>query len=418
MKNKGIVSSVLAGVLVLIMISFAAGETIKLGNLFPVTGTFARIGIDCREGTEIARIMQNEQSGLWGKKIEWVMGDAVDPKIALTEAERLITKEGVSIIVGTAASSCSYAASQVAEKYAKIHWETAANSDSITARGFKYLFRTNAPASYYGRYSGMLITDSICPAIGIQPKDLRIALIAEDSVYGTTSVEQTRKVLKSIGCTNIVIDELFDTNSVDLSSLIMRVKAARPDLLLLSGYLAQEVLFWRQAKDLNFNVKAYLSPTGEGVTTGEYQQSLGDAVNGHLVTSYCPPVQVNPKYAVGMEKFAERYEKMYGRKLQSVYPIVAYTGTTVLWEVLKKAGSIDPEAVRKAASGIEIPKTLAGFGVKFDSSGQNVKAACVVLQWQGGKMWTIWPSEAAVQGHSMKLPLPTWEERSKGITVK
>ena len=401
------------------MTALAAADTVKIGNLFPVTGNAARVGIDCREGTEIARIVQNEKGGLWGKKIEWVKGDAVDPKIAMTEAERLIAKEGVNIIIGTAASSRSYAASQVAEKYRKIHWEVSANSDTITGRGFKYLFRTNAPASYYSRYAGMVITDTVGPQLGIAPKDLRIALVGEDTVYGTNAMEQARKILKELSYDKVVVDELFDPNAVDLSALLMKLKAGRPDLLLLSAHLAQEVLFWRQAKDLDFNVKAYLCPTGEGVTTEEYLQSLGDAVNGHMVVSYCPPIKVNPDYAVGIDKFAEKYESVYGHKLVSVYPIIAYTGTLVLWEVLEKAGSTDPEAVRKAAQSIDIAKTVAGFGVKFDpNTGQNVKAACVVLQWQGGKMWTTWPPEAAVGKHKMKLPLPTWEERNKGITVK
>ena len=338
----------------------------------------------------------------------------------MAEAERLITKEGVDIIIGTAASSRSYAATQVAERYKKIYWETSANSDTITARGLKYLFRTNAEASYYSKYAGMIIIDTVCPKLGIKPEKLRIAIVAEDTVYGTNALDGAKKICKKLGLKNVVYIGTFDPNAVDLSSLIMKLKAANPDLLLLSAHLSQEVLFWRQAKDLDFNVKAYLCPTGEGATTAEYVKSLGDDVNGHMVVSYCPPPQaVNPDYAVGIKEFAERYKKEYGHKLTSVYPLITYTGTMVLWDILQKAGSTDPDAVRKAALSIDIPKTVAGFGVKFNpDTGQNVKAKCVVIQWQGGEMWTTWPSEAAVKGHKLQLPLPTWEEREKGKTIK
>jgi len=66
----------------------------------------------------------------------------------------------------------------------------------------------------------------------------------------------------------------------------------------MAAHLPQEVLFWNQARDLNWNVSVYLCPTGEGATTAEYYESLGNDVNGHIIASYCPPPQaVNPEYA-------------------------------------------------------------------------------------------------------------------------
>jgi branched-chain amino acid transport system substrate-binding protein len=89
--------------------------------------------------------------------------------------------------------------------------------------------------------------------------------------------------------------------------------------------------------------------------------------------------------------------------------------------VLPKAGSVDPEAVRKAALEIDIPEggTVFGFGVKFappdhPSAGQNLRAIPVLMQWQEQKPWVVYPAAFAVR--DPLLPLPTWEERSKGIT--
>ena len=85
-----------------------AKETLKIGCLFPFTGDLARLGIDSYQGAELARIVQNEKGGLLGKEIIFVKGDAVTPQIAVTEAERLISKEGVDVILGSYSSSISY----------------------------------------------------------------------------------------------------------------------------------------------------------------------------------------------------------------------------------------------------------------------------------------------------------------------
>jgi len=396
-----------------------ANDTVKIGCLFPVTGPIARGGIDCREGVQLATKIQNEKGGLWGKQIELVYGDAVDPKIAVTETERLINKEGVNIIIGTYASSRSFAASNIAEKYKKIYWETSANSDEITDRGFKYVFRTNAMAGDYLGTAGDIMEGTVCPKLEKSPEELKVALVVEDTVYGVTAFERSKIMFKERGFTNVVLEEIFDPNAIDLSSLIMKLKSKKPDLLVMAAHLPQEVLFWNQAKDLNWDVGAYLCPTGEGATTAEYQESLGKGVNGHIIISYCPPPQaVNPEYAIGINEFGTRYEEEYGHKVISVYPLICYAGTEALFKVLEKAGSDDPEAIRKAAYEIEIPTLSAGFEVKFDpETGQNMKATCVALQWQGGNMYTTWPAEAALEKHELVLPLPTWKERAEGKDI-
>jgi branched-chain amino acid transport system substrate-binding protein len=111
--------------LLTVMASYAnAQDVIKIGALWPQSGPIAEDGQESLRGARIAAEMQNDQGGLWGKKIELVTGDASDPKAAMTEAERLITVEKTNIIMGTWVSGFAFTASQVAEKYKKIYWET------------------------------------------------------------------------------------------------------------------------------------------------------------------------------------------------------------------------------------------------------------------------------------------------------
>jgi branched-chain amino acid transport system substrate-binding protein len=82
----------------------------------PLTGPLAKNGIKNSDGVKIATEMINDESGVLGKKIVLVSADALDPQAAASEANRLITNEKVTAIIGTQTSSLSMAATLVAEK--------------------------------------------------------------------------------------------------------------------------------------------------------------------------------------------------------------------------------------------------------------------------------------------------------------
>ncbi|NIM97916.1 MAG: ABC transporter substrate-binding protein [candidate division Zixibacteria bacterium] len=391
-----------------------AAEVLKIGALFPMTGDLSRLGIDSFQGAELARIVQNEMGGLLGKKIVFVRGDAVTPKAAMTEAERLITIEGVDIILGTYSSSRSYAASEVAEKYGKIYWEQGAVSNKITERGLKNLFRLCPKSSQYAEFAMNFVVKGVCPKIAIDPKKLRLAVVFEDSLYGTTTGEFVLKQCEKLGI-NMVASESYSAKATDLSSLVMKLKDAKPDVLVGTQYLTDGILFWRQAKELNFNVKAFVG-TGGGPSMYDYGDALGDDATGVIDTSFCPPSDtVNRNYAPGVEEFLKKYRQVFKQEITSVYPPINYTHSMVLWDVIKRAGSTDPKAVRKAAFQTDIPDqtTVTGYGIKFDSTGQNIRARVILEQWQDRKLYPVWPPQAASPGREAILPMPKWEERPK-----
>src|SRR4030042_3378513 len=113
-KNKsGMLVAFVAGLLVFVLsagIGLSQQETVKIGLLLPFSGDMALFGNKVFKGAELARTIINERGGLFGvKKIEWVKGDAIDPKAAAGEAERLINVEKLKLITGTFASGCAFA---------------------------------------------------------------------------------------------------------------------------------------------------------------------------------------------------------------------------------------------------------------------------------------------------------------------
>ena len=416
--KRNLLTGILVGVMVFSLFPGAstarAEDVIKIGALFPFTGDLARLGIDSFDGAELARVVQNKNGGILGKQIEYVKGDAVTPKDAVTEAERLIIREGVDIILGTYSSSLCYAASEVTEKYKKIYWEQGAVSNKITERGFKYLFRMTPKSSQYAEFATTFIAEGVCKMLNLEPKDLRVAIIYEDSLYGSTTGGFVEERCKALGF-NVVAREAYSAKATDLTSLVMKLKSAKPHVLVGTQYLTDGILFWKQAKMLNFDVKAFVG-TGGGLSMNEYGDALGDNANGVIDTSFCPPSDtVNRKYAPGVDDFLKNYNELYNRKITSVYPAPNYLGSMTLFKVIEAAGSTDPEAIREAALKLDIPYegTVTGWGVKFDETGQNTRAQVILEQWQEGQLYPVWPPQAAAPGKEIILPLPTWKERAK-----
>jgi len=201
---------------------------------------------------------------------------------------------------------------------------------------------------------------------------------------------------------------------------VMIFKSKRPDVIIATSYMEDALLFWRQAKDMDLNVKAFIG-TGAGHGMPEWAKTFGK--EGDYIFNIDPPVGISPKVFKGdteakLKDFRERFNKKFGH-----YPVVhataGFVGAKMLFEALAIAGTDDPEAVRKAALQIDIPpgSTVFGFGVKFappdhPSAGQNLKGHPVVFQWVDQKPYVVYPADFAIRDPLM--PLPTWADRAKG----
>lgn len=392
-----------------------AQDVIKIGVLLPLSGSLAYEGGEVLKGFEVARAEQNAKGGLFGKRIEFVTGDAVDAKAAVSEAERLISVEGVKIILGTFSSVLSLAATTVAEKNGVIFWETGAVADAITGRGYKYVFRNAPPASKLARAAGRFGTVTAAEMLGIPIKQYRVAIIGEDSSYGKAVSETLKKMVEEVGA-QLVAYEFYSASTKDLSSLILRLKARQPDALIPTTYVNDGILLHRQMRQLGLNVKVFVG-TGVGHNTDKFRDAVGKDADGVLVSGWPSPT-INPEYAKGLPRFLQMYREMYKEDVKSPHPFGNYNGAWLLFRVMEKAGSADPEAIRKAALAMDEGEGYQpiGWGVKFagpdaPNAGQNERPDWFVEQWQNGKLYTVWPPQAMQKGLKVLLPFPAWNER-------
>src|SRR3954447_5789753 len=162
-----------------IMLFFAmnanAQEPIRIGVLLRFTGPLAKNGIENWEAMQIARDMINERGGVNGQKIAYVQGDATTPNAAISEIERLISKEGIKITTGSFASPIAIAVSQAAERNGAFHWETTGAAEIITRRGFKHTFQVGAPARRYSQAAFDFVIVDLAKRLNKPAGDLRIA---------------------------------------------------------------------------------------------------------------------------------------------------------------------------------------------------------------------------------------------------
>ncbi|MDI6878660.1 MAG: ABC transporter substrate-binding protein [Desulfitobacteriaceae bacterium] len=388
---------------------------LRIGVEFPLSGALANVGQDNYAGVEIAKDIVNGSGGVNGQQIELVKGDIPDPTAAVNETNRLISQEKVKVIVGAYSSSLSLAATEVTEKNKTIFWEVGAVDPTITGRGYKYVFRTTPNSNTYSEIAMNYLGKDIVAKLGKQPADVRLAIVHEDGAFGESSAKIAAQKAKELGL-NLVANESYNSKAIDLSALVLKLKEAKPDIVEAVQYNNDAILFWKQAKDLDLNVKAIIG-IGAGHSSMDFVKARGGDVNGVLVSTPTASIKTDalpPETQQVLKQFQDKYKAKYNKEA-STQVLTAFSGAWIFFkDVLPKAGSDNPDKIREAALALDIPEghTVNGWGVKFGQNGQNTRSFSVVMQWQDGKLVTISPDKYAL-GKPILIPLPTWAERGK-----
>ena len=371
-------------------------QDIRLGALYPFSGGLALLGDESYRGFELAVEKRNAEGGLQGKKIVIFKADAVDAAQAVGAARKLTSVENVQAIFGSYASSISFAATQVSELAGVPYFELGAVSDPITERGYKYVFRSNPTAKAFADRTVDVINDIIAPGLNVKSQDLRIAIIHEDALYGTTVAKYQTEAAKKAGL-NIVETLPYSAKAVDLSSLILRLKGAKVDVVLQTSYQNDTVLFFRQIKEAGFAPKAVIG-AGGGYSLQETINAVGpDNMHGVFNIDFTQYL-TNEAGAPGIKAFVEAYKKKYGSEPRSGHSLANFSGANIFFDAIHRAGSLDKDKIRAAVLATDVPvgTTPTGWGAKFDQNGQNTRGMASVMQWLDGKLTTVYPKGAAV----------------------
>ncbi len=377
-----------------------AAEDLKLGAVNPSSGGLALYGDEVTRGYELAADWVNGKGGVLGRKVVVIRGNASTPQEGISAVEQFVSSDKVDVLIGTYISAVANAASEAALNYNKLYWDTNALAQELTDRGLPNYIRSGPSANVFAAKSAEVITTLVASTLGKAPKELKVWIEHEDSIYGTSIAKEQERILKAAGV-QVVGNGAHSFKSIDLTDSILRAKNASPDVWITTGYIPDTNLLLRTARDQGFKPGAMIA-VGTG-DTFETLDALGkDSLEGILVVSY-PRYDMNAKYGPGIEDYLKAYRAKFGKDPIAPQSMSAFVGAKILFKAIQAAGSTEVDKVRAAAVKLDDPAMTyeTGFGVKFDDKMQNTRAFPVAGQWQDGKIVTVFPLEAAPAGSKL-----------------
>jgi branched-chain amino acid transport system substrate-binding protein len=376
-------------------VALAQANELRIGALFPFSGSLAQLGDESFRGLELAVEERNAGGGVAGRPVRLLRGDAADQAQAVAEARRLMTTERVAAIFGTYASPPSFAATQVAEVQGVAYFELGALSDSITERGLRGVFRTCPRAADYGAVSVDAVQDVLAPAWGADGSLLRLALLHEDGLDGTGVAAAQEAELRRRNV--LQVERIgYAARSAEFAPLVQRLRSAGIDVVLHAGRQNDILLFFRALEEAGWRPRMVVG-AGGGYSLTDTARAIGPAFEG-VMTVDVPQFAVNDSVAPGANAFADAYKRRFGADPRCGHSLSNFVGAQACLEAMHRAGGTDRDRLRAALQATDIPDggTANGWGMRFDERGQNTRARPLVMQWQGGRLATIFPAEAAV----------------------
>lgn len=408
-------SAIVVLLIVLSVGTVIQAATIKIGAVYPLTGAAASTGADCRRGVELAlEIINNKYNfdfpfakttgipALNGAQLEVVFGDSRgDPTQGMAEAERLITEEKVVAMIGGYQSAVVKTASAAAERYRIPYVLSDATSPTLTDRGFQWFFRVIPHDGIQAKNALELIQD-------IEQKEKtdikRIAMAWENTEWGANVADQIRKWAKEYGLT-IVADVSYTYQATDVTSEVLRIKSANPDVVLHAAYVSDAILFTQTFKAYGVKPKAFIGMAGH--LDPNYLKTVGKDGENFFIRAVYGLDLATRKPVVA--KINEIYRKKYGEDM-SPNAARSFTAPFVVADAINRAKSTKPDDIRKALLETNIPAAdliSPYMGVKFDpKTHDNVLARSLYLQVQNGKFRVVWPFELAAVDYV--YPFPGW----------
>jgi branched-chain amino acid transport system substrate-binding protein len=282
------------------------------------------------------------------------------------------------------------------------------------------VFRPQVHSDQFGEASCSFIAENAKAKLGKDVKDVTVAIIHEDGPYGVGVAMGNEAKCKELGI-QIVHKEGYAATSADLSALITKLRRARADIILHTGYNPDITLFLRQAKEAGLKFAAMI---GHGAGYGQIDKlnsTFKDDVDlffnvDPVAAQLLDAKSLKPGLGDLTAEMVKRYKAATGVDQVPPHTSMGFNQawiflTDVLPRAIKKHGGYDPEALRKAALETDIPVggTIQGYGVRFfppghKMAGQNERSSPVVMQYVKGVTKIAWPSAIKTTDPVLQLP--------------
>lgn len=351
-------------------------EPFRIGIIQPLTGTNGFGGNECKAAFEIAA---EEQGTLLGRPIELVFADGPDDATSISEVERLMNVQGIDFFFGAFGFS-SIPVQAAVMKNGGFMFETTTWETDLLAGDYDNYFMNMVTAENFASTGADYVLMLGKDYLGKSPEELTVGIIG-NSGFPSAMHAIVNDRLTELGCKPAVY-EIYDGSITDFTSIIMKLDAAKCDIVVASQFDPDAELFRKSCLSLGYEPPIVFG-TGVAYDAPSFAQ-IGEAAEFCMSVSY-----TNPSMALdSTEGLAEFRDKFYAK--MGHYPIthalMAYSGAQVFFQAVENAGSDDYEAIRNALYALDIPVggTTAYWGVKFDrDTNQNIRSGdpLVIGQW-------------------------------------
>ncbi len=351
----------IAGVLVIAAVvlvgalrSSGPGE-ITIGWIGPLSGEYASYGRMVKAGTEIAVDEVNARGGIGGRKLAVIYeDDQLEPKKGVAAFEKLVSVNSVPVVIQAAGSNVMLAEAPLAEKEKIVLISPTCTSPEITDAG-DYVFRI-APSD---TYQGKVIADIVRNKLACRS----VAILHVNNDYGLGLKTVFAEELRRLGGA-VVLDEGFDPSSRDFRTVLAKIRAAKPDALLLSTLYQEAALILKQAAELGVTARFI---GGDGCFAPELVDRAGSAAEGMLVVNmHWDPASADPVVSRFVQEFVDRH----GKKPE-VYGALGYDCMMIVASAIEQGGDTS-DAIRRRLCGTKDFSGVTGE-TSFDSNGDALK---------------------------------------------
>lgn len=346
-----------------------AQKPIKIGMVNDFTGTYAAMGQQMKWAMEMAIEEINNKGGVIGRKVEVVTeDDQNNPSVSSSKVEKLILQDGVDFLFASTASHCTLADMKVAEKYKKVMIAHVSESAKITGEDCsRYTFRIAANMALEAN----TLIDWVLKNMG-----KKIFLIGADYAFGRSASEEYRKVIDRLGG-KVVGESFFPLNNKDFAPYFGKIKAAKPDVLIVTAAGNDAISVVAQLKQYGLTKSMKIAGVGS-LTASDVLPTHGANADGIITADrYSSEIPTPANKA-----FVEKYKKLY-KEIPSKFVDGTYESIHWLAQAVERAKSTEAETVIKA---LEDSTFIGPQGPKKMRGGDHQAIMSMyILKCEGGK---------------------------------
>ena len=372
-------------------ISRAQAEGIKIGHLTPRTGFLGPLGEFAVQAADLAVEEINAGGGVMGRKIELIKEDSVNPQTASTKAERLIERDKVICIVGEISSASCLAIAQVAQRTKNLYINTGGNSDALRGSNCnKYMFHVENQNSMYVKTVGRaLLAKNMV-------KGKKWYSLTADYAFGHDLLKVAKRFMEANGG-QFAADELVPTDFSDFSTILTKIRSAKPDMVVSNLAGVQITNFLKQYAEFGLDYPV----AGFGFDTAV----AWGAGRGNFFGTW-PLVWHHLIDTPGSKAFVAAFTKKYNKPPEN-QAWGDYISMKILAQTMNEIKTADPMKIIEhwdKEPKFDLLKTRPGYFRKYDHQLMHEMYAVEALKANELKnQWDIYKVAPAVPGPNEPL---------------